>query len=59
MVARSRAQYVTEFDFRYSHKDISDRDRADKALISSFDKRLTERRTAALAGERPWRWTEN
>ena len=38
-----------EFDFRYSHKDISDRERADKALIGSFGKRLTYRRTAALA----------
>jgi hypothetical protein len=31
---------LAEFDFRYSHKDISDRERADKALIGSFGKRL-------------------
>lgn len=42
-------RYLAEFDFRYSHKDISDRERADKALIGSFGKRLTYRRTAALA----------
>jgi hypothetical protein len=40
---------LAEFDFRYSQKDISDRERADKALIGSFGKRLTYRRTAALA----------
>ena len=32
---------LAEFDFRYSHKDISDRERADKALVGSFGKRLT------------------
>ena len=42
-------RYLAEFDFRYSHKDISDRERADKALMGSFGKRLTYRRTAALA----------
>jgi transposase-like protein len=42
-------RYLAEFDFRYSTKDISDRERADKALIGSFGKRLTYRRTAALA----------
>ena len=42
-------RYLAEFDFRYSHKDISDRERADKALLGSFGKRLTYRRTAALA----------
>ena len=42
-------RYLAEFDFRYSHKDISDRERADKALEGSFGKRLTYRRTAALA----------
>jgi hypothetical protein len=28
--------YLAEFDFRYSTKDISDRERADKALIGAF-----------------------
>jgi len=42
-------RYLAEFDFRYSFKDISDRERADKALVGSFGKRLTYRRTAALA----------
>jgi transposase-like protein len=42
-------RYLAEFDFRYSTKDISDRERADKALIGSFGKRLTYRRIAALA----------
>jgi transposase-like protein len=41
-------RYLAEFDFRYSTKDVSDRERADKALIGSFGKRLTYRRTAAL-----------
>jgi hypothetical protein len=34
--------------FRYSTKGISHRERVDKALIGSFGKRLTYRRTAAL-----------
>ena len=42
-------RYLAEFDFRYSTKDISDRQRADTALIGTFGKRLTYRRTAALA----------
>jgi transposase-like protein len=42
-------RYLAEFDFRYSTKDISDRERADKSLIGSFGKRLIYRRTAALA----------
>jgi transposase-like protein len=42
-------RYLAEFDFRYSTKDVSDRERADKALQGSFGKRLTYRRTAALA----------
>ena len=42
-------RYLAEFDFRYSFKDVSDRERADKALQGSFGKRLTYRRTAALA----------
>jgi len=42
-------RYLSEFDFRYSNKDISDSERADKALIGIAGKRLTYRRTAALA----------
>jgi transposase-like protein len=42
-------RYLAEFDFRYSTKDISDRERADKSLIGSFGKRLTYRRTALAA----------
>jgi transposase-like protein len=41
-------RYLAEFDFRYSHKDISDRERSDIALKGAFGKRLTYRRTAAL-----------
>jgi transposase-like protein len=41
-------RYLAEFDFRYSTKDVSDRERADKALIGSFGKRLTYRRTTPL-----------
>jgi hypothetical protein len=40
---------LAEFDFRYSTKDVSDRERADKALIGSFGKRLTYRRIGQLA----------
>ena len=42
-------RYLAEFDFRYSTKDISDRERADKALKGIAGKRLTYRRTASLA----------
>jgi len=42
-------RYLAEFDFRYSTKDVSDRERADQALVGSFGKRLTYRRTAPLA----------
>lgn len=41
--------YLAEFDFRYSHKDISDRERADIALKGIAGKRLTYRRPVALA----------
>ena len=41
-------RYLAEFDFRYSTKDVSDRERADKALLGSFGKRLTYRRTTPL-----------
>jgi transposase-like protein len=42
-------RYLAEFDFRYSTKDISDRERADIALRGIAGKRLTYRRTGALA----------
>ena len=38
-------RYLAEFDFRYSTKDISDRERADQNLIGIAGKRLTYRRT--------------
>ena len=41
-------RYLAEFDFRYSTKEVSDRERADKALVGSFGKRLTYRRTTPL-----------
>ncbi len=43
------ARYTAEFDFRYNTRQISDRERADKALIGIAGKRLTYRRTNALA----------
>lgn len=42
-------RYLAEFDFRYSTKDISDRERADIALKGISGKRLTYRRAASLA----------
>lgn len=42
-------RYLAEFDFRYSTKDVTDSERADKALQGIAGKRLTYRRTAALA----------
>ena len=42
-------RYLAEFDFRYSTKDITDSERADKALIGIGGKRLTYRRTDKLA----------
>lgn len=42
-------RYLAEFDFRYSTKNISDRERSDQALTGAFGKRLTYRRPAALA----------
>jgi hypothetical protein len=38
-----------QLDLRYSTKDICDHERADVALKGAFGKRLTYRRTAALA----------
>jgi transposase-like protein len=42
-------RYLVEFDFRYSTKDVSDRERADLSLKGIIGKRLTYRRPAALA----------
>jgi transposase-like protein len=42
-------RYLSEFDFRYSTKDVSDRERADIALRGIAGKRLTYRPTASLA----------
>lgn len=42
-------RYLAEFDFRYSTKDISDRERSDLALKGIAGKRLTYRRTDKLA----------
>jgi hypothetical protein len=42
-------RYLAEFDFRYSTKKLTDRERADVALIGIGGKRLTYRRTASLA----------
>src|SRR6185437_12094307 len=43
------ARYLAEFDFRYSHKDVTDAERSDELLKGIVGKRLTYRRTAALA----------
>ena len=42
-------RYLVEFDFRYSHKDVTDAERSDELLKGIVGKRLTYRRTAALA----------
>jgi hypothetical protein len=42
-------RYLVEFDFRYSHKDITDGERSDELLKGIVGKRLTYRRSAALA----------
>ena len=42
-------RYLAEFDFRYSTKDDSDKERSDAMLRGIVGKRLTYRRTAALA----------
>jgi len=42
-------RYTAEFDFRYNTRLISDRERADIALKGISGKRLTYRRTGALA----------
>ena len=42
-------RYLAEFDFRYSTKENTDADRTDQALKGIVGKRLTYRRTSALA----------
>jgi hypothetical protein len=42
-------RYLAEFDFRYSHKDVSDRERADIALKGISGKRLIYRPISRLA----------
>ena len=42
-------RYTAEFDFRYNTRLITDAERADKALLGIAGKRLTYRRTNALA----------
>ena len=42
-------RYLAEFDFRYSTKDVSDRERADQSLVGIAGKRLTYRRIGGLA----------
>lgn len=42
-------RYLVEFDFRYSTKNESDKDRSDAILRGIVGKRLTYRRTAVLA----------
>jgi transposase-like protein len=44
------ARYTTEFDFRYNTRLATDGERADEALKGSYGKRLTYRRTNAIAG---------
>jgi transposase-like protein len=42
-------RYLREFDFRYSTKDVSDRERADEVLSGIVGRRLTYRRSGKLA----------
>jgi hypothetical protein len=42
-------RYLAEFDLRYSTKDMSDGDRAARILKGMVGRRLTYRRTNALA----------
>lgn len=42
-------RYLSEFDFRYSHRKISDTERTEKALSQIGGKRLTYRRTGEAA----------
>ena len=42
-------RYLREFDFRYSTKNVSDRERSDELLQGIVGKRLTYRRSGKLA----------
>ena len=42
-------RYITEFDFRYNTRKLTDFERADEALKGISGKRLTYRRTSAIA----------
>jgi transposase-like protein len=42
-------RYLNEFDFRYNTREITDGERADKAIIGAEGKRLTYRRTGEEA----------
>jgi hypothetical protein len=39
-------RYLTEFDFRYNTRELTDKERAAEALKGISGKRLTYRRTA-------------
>jgi hypothetical protein len=42
-------RYLAEFDFRYSHKDVTDGERSDALLKGIVGKRLTYRSVGQLA----------
>lgn len=42
-------RYCAEFDFRYNTRKVSDFERADENLLGAIGKRLTYRRTGAVA----------
>jgi len=42
-------RYVTEFDFRYNHRNINDNDRREEALKNISGKRITYRRISKAA----------
>ncbi|MGB3167087.1 MAG: IS1595 family transposase [Alteraurantiacibacter sp.] len=42
-------RYTSEFDFRYNTRKLSDFERADESLLGAIGKRLTYRRTSAVA----------
>lgn len=43
------SRYAVEFDFRYNHRDVTDKERSDAALRGIVGKRLTYRRPHAIA----------
>ena len=42
-------RYVTEFDFRYNHRNINDNERREEVLKNISGKRLTYRRISEAA----------